>query len=322
MVKNKINRALIINSFQTLSNNQLTTIKELEKSFDELIFVVTGTLKVYQPAGLLSAGDRIELLVNILTDQLKKPFFVLPFKNETVMDLQAAYRLKIISPHFDTVICNNQEESTFFEKALNCNTLIADLIDNSNSVYNEINPLLKRGLFITRAQFFHKGHAAHIRKMLSEQDEIIIVIAKANQAFSLENPATAGERIEIIQSYLEQTAKGRYFLAGVPYENYDAENFFMLTKLLPTFQKIYSNNPILKAMAEMFNIPTVALHENINISGTMIRQKIINGEDITSYIPIESLDVLQQSPALQRLKLIATKEKRSKSNNQEIEGLN
>lgn len=322
MFKNKIKRALIIDSFQTLSNKQLIILKALEETFDELIFAITGTLKVYQPTALLSAGERMELLSAALKVELKKPFYILPFKNETVRDLQSAYRLKIISPHFDTIICRTQEESTFFEKALNCNTSIADLTDQSTSVYNKINPNIKRGLFITRAQFFHKGHAAHIEKMLSEQDEIIIVLAKANQAFSLENPATAGERIEIIQPYLEKTGKGRYFLAGVPYENYDAENFFMLTKLLPAFQTLYSNNPILKAMAEMFNIPTLTLHESINISGTMIRQKIINEEDITPFIPVESLEILKESPVLQRLKLIASKEKRGHINNQDIEGQN
>ncbi len=321
MSYNNIKRALIIDSFQTLSNKQLATIKALEEIFDELIFAITGTLKVYQPTALLSAGERTELLSTVLKVGLKKPFYILPFKNETVMDLQAAYRLKIITPHFDTIICRNREQSTFYKKTLNCNILIADLEDRSNSVFNKIDSNIKRGIFITRTQFFHKGHAAHIQKMLAEQDEIIIVLAKANQAFSLDNPATAGERIEIIQPYLEQTAKGRYFLAGVPYEKYDAENFFMLTKLFPAFQTLYSNNPILKAMAEMFSIPTVELHKSINISGTMIRSKIINDEDITPYIPAESLETLKQSPALKRLKLIATKEKRNDADKKKIEGV-
>ncbi|HDH28034.1 MAG TPA: nicotinamide-nucleotide adenylyltransferase, partial [Euryarchaeota archaeon] len=51
-----------------------------------------------------------------------------------------------------------------------------------------------RALLIGRFQPFHKGHLAVIKKILSEADELIIVVGSSQHRGAVENPFSADER--------------------------------------------------------------------------------------------------------------------------------
>ncbi|HDJ89497.1 MAG TPA: nicotinamide-nucleotide adenylyltransferase, partial [Thermoprotei archaeon] len=55
-----------------------------------------------------------------------------------------------------------------------------------------------RGLFIGRFQPFHLGHFYALKWILSKVDEVIIGIGSAQVSYTIKNPFTLGERIEMI----------------------------------------------------------------------------------------------------------------------------
>ena len=64
--------------------------------------------------------------------------------------------------------------------------------------------IIHRGLFLGRFQPFHNGHLYVVEEMIHDKsiDEIIIGIGCAQEAYTLENPFTAGERFEMINNTL------------------------------------------------------------------------------------------------------------------------
>ena len=63
---------------------------------------------------------------------------------------------------------------------------------------------MKRGLFVGRFQPFHIGHLEIIKKILTEVDELIIIVGSSQYSHRLDDPFTAGERITMIRLALEE----------------------------------------------------------------------------------------------------------------------
>ena len=55
-----------------------------------------------------------------------------------------------------------------------------------------------RGLYIGRFQPYHLGHQAVLESISEEMDEIVVVIGSAQESHTIDNPFTAGERMEMI----------------------------------------------------------------------------------------------------------------------------
>ena len=82
-----------------------------------------------------------------------------------------------------------------------------------------------RGLFIGRFSPFHLGHLQMIKTILSEVDELIIVIGSAQQSHTMTDPFTAGERGLMIRESLRTE--------GIPLENiYCIRHIYLLTCFL------------------------------------------------------------------------------------------
>jgi len=147
---------------------------------------------------------------------------------------------------------------------------------------------VSRGLFIGRFQPFHNGHLYAIKKILGREDEIVIVIGSAQESFSLKNPLSAGERIEIIRAVLrELNALGRSIIVPIPDIH---ENLVWPARVIeytPKFDRVYSGNELVLVLFEQFGIETVRLeHINRNeYQGKVIRTKIIKGEDWAYLVP-------------------------------------
>jgi len=75
-----------------------------------------------------------------------------------------------------------------------------------------------RAVFVGRFQPFHFGHLHAIRTILQEVDELILVVGSAQMSHEPNNPFTAGERIEMIQSALDVAAIDRmeYLIIPLP----------------------------------------------------------------------------------------------------------
>ncbi len=149
---------------------------------------------------------------------------------------------------------------------------------------------MTRGLFIGRFQPFHNGHLYAIRRILEENDEIIIGIGSAQDSYSIKNPLTAGERIEMIRIIMKSMgALDKSIIVPIPdiFENmvWPAR----VIELVPKFEKVYSGNELVLMLFEQFGIKTIRIKHvsREEYQGSVIRKKIIKGEDWRNLVPNE-----------------------------------
>jgi len=301
-------RALFVLDFQRLTERQLGAIEAAVAQFDEIILAVSNAEQAYTEEHPLRAGERISRLRDFLTPKISIPLFILPLKTGGLSMAQVALRLPFEVPAFEALWTDSPFLARAASALLGCSI---ELLKPSGSdlLASEI-PERERGLFIARAQPFHLGHAACVERIADEMDEVIVLVALSNRSHSLQNPATAGERLTMIRPYLERALPGRYYLAAAPYEPYDAANVGELQLLLPTFARIYSNRPSTQAMAKSAGVPSTSIRTTHAISATRVRHDLAAGLDVSALLPPEVAAVLAASQVPRRLRALAVAEMR------------
>ncbi|MBI4044298.1 MAG: nicotinamide-nucleotide adenylyltransferase [Candidatus Diapherotrites archaeon] len=170
----------------------------------------------------------------------------------------------------------------------------------------------KRGVIIGRFQPYHLGHHNAVKNILAEMDELVIVIGSSDDSYNLQNPFTSGERLEIISGALKKD--GLYekcFIAQVPDVN---ENSLWTSKIIsycPTFEVVYTNNPLVRQLFEKAGYRTKKMVSNLkDIDGVKIRQLMLSGKDWKKLVPASAADYLEKIGAEQRIKAIIEKEEK------------
>ncbi len=145
-----------------------------------------------------------------------------------------------------------------------------------------------RGLYIGRFQPYHLGHRAVLAGIAKEVDEIVIVIGSAQESHTLENPFTAGERLEMICSALEEVnLRSRCFV--VPLQDVQRNAIWVshLRSMVPHFDLAYSNNPLVVQLFTEAGIEVKKppMYQRDLYSGTAIRKLMLDGGDWHSLVP-------------------------------------
>src|SRR3989344_7161434 len=106
---------------------------------------------------------------------------------------------------------------------------------------------MNRALFIGRFQPYHLGHHEAVKKILKENDELIIAVGSAQDSLLPSSPFTCGERIEMIHLALkEEKCHDKCFLIGVPDVNEHPIWAARVIEYIPKFETLYTNNPLTK----------------------------------------------------------------------------
>lgn len=145
-----------------------------------------------------------------------------------------------------------------------------------------------RGLFIGRFQPFHNGHFAAIKHILGECGECIILIGSSQKCYDTENPLTVGERVEMINLVLEEEGLcGRCVVLSVPDIQNNALWVPHVRSLVPSFDIVYSNNPLVQflfneAGQKVKPIPFTAREK---YDGTKIRGSLARNDSWRKQVP-------------------------------------
>ncbi len=99
----------------------------------------------------------------------------------------------------------------------------------------------RRAILLGRFQPFHNGHLKVIKKILGEQDELIVAIGSAQCSHTTENPFTAGERIMMITKALdsEKVPRSRIYTIAMPDVNNNALWVAQVKSNSPPFDVVY-----------------------------------------------------------------------------------
>jgi nicotinamide-nucleotide adenylyltransferase len=161
-----------------------------------------------------------------------------------------------------------------------------------------------RGLYIGRFQPYHLGHQAVLEKIAREMDEIVIVIGSAQESHTLENPFTAGERMEMIWAAL---AKGdlRNICYVIPVQDINRNAIWVshLQSMVPSFDAVFSNNPLVvrlfsEAEVEVRKPP---MYRRDMYSGTAIRRLMREGGDWPALVPEPVASLIARMGGVERL---------------------
>lgn len=149
-------------------------------------------------------------------------------------------------------------------------------------------------LYIGRFQPLHKGHLEYIKKILNENDSLIIVIGSFGKSDKI-NPFTIKERKEMLKlCFREENILDKIKIVAV--KDFPGDNVKWLDYVLKKvgkFDTYYSgeNNITRKIFSEAgFKVKT---HERIdNISGTQIRELIKQGKEWKHLVPRSVFDYM------------------------------
>jgi len=290
--------AIVLPEFSFVSKNK---IHALETEADELIFILAWKQFEECYAQNIKPGLVLYSLQKQLIAICDKPFYLFPIDASTTMPHQLAMRISHFCPSFQRVISNDSILLQAIKMVLHCRTELFDF--ELLQILKEANNI-RRGLFVARAQPFHNGHAEIIDKILLENDEAIIIIGCAEASFTKENPATAGERMSIIKTYINGKHPGKCLLVPIPYNRFIAENFKELSFLLPEYQTVYATNTYALEMAKHEAYSTVNPTIKATARGRYIREKICNNENIENDMPSEAYRELKNIGIDARIKAL------------------
>jgi nicotinamide-nucleotide adenylyltransferase len=169
-----------------------------------------------------------------------------------------------------------------------------------------------RALIVGRFQPYHLGHHEAIKNILKEVDELIIAVGSSQNSFELNDPFTAGERIEMISLALKKEKLfDKCFI--VPVDDIQQYGLWAskVISYTPEFDLVYSNNPIVKQLFEREGIEVKKMISNLKeIDSIKIRKLMTNGGNWKKLLPKPVIQYLEEMDCVKRMKAIIEKEKK------------
>lgn len=163
-----------------------------------------------------------------------------------------------------------------------------------------------RALYVGRFQPPHKGHLKAVEYIMSEADEIAIVIGSSQESHSLYNPFTAGERIVMLRAALNELKidSSKCYLIPVPDASMHSLWVSEVTAYSPPFNIVYSNEPLTLRLFKESGIKAkkIPLFERKLYSSTEVRRRMLSGEDWRELLPSSVAKIIETICGIERLK--------------------
>ncbi|MDA1197142.1 MAG: nicotinamide-nucleotide adenylyltransferase [Nanoarchaeota archaeon] len=144
---------------------------------------------------------------------------------------------------------------------------------------------MSTGLFVGRFQPFHRGHLADVKLVLSQCDEVIIVVGSAQESRTAENPFTAEERCELIDASLASEHISAYQIVVLEDINEDERWVDYVTEHVGSFDKVYTGNSHVGSLFSAKGVSVVTVPLIDEIAATKIRSLITGGESWEEMVP-------------------------------------
>jgi len=165
-------------------------------------------------------------------------------------------------------------------------------------------------LFIGRFQPIHMGHVEAIKHILSENDELIIVVGSAQYSHTFDNPFTAGERIEMVRMALEEAGIDLRRVIIIPVPDVGSHSIWVahLKSLTPSFQTVYTNNPLVTQLfvEAGYEVKPIDMFRRNELIATRIRKMMVEGEDWRALVPNSVVQFIDKIDGVKRLKTVVS----------------
>ena len=165
---------------------------------------------------------------------------------------------------------------------------------------------ISRAFYIGRFQPYHIGHHTVLESIAGEVDEIIVGIGSAQRSHELENPFTAGERVVMVSRSLKSLDIDYYV---IPIEDIQRNAVWVshVISMIPYFDIAYTNNPLVFRLFEEVGVQVKRspMHQREVYSGTIIRKKMLSGEDWEHLVPDAVAKTIGNIGGVERIREIA-----------------
>lgn len=163
-----------------------------------------------------------------------------------------------------------------------------------------------RGLYVGRFQPFHLGHLSAIKEVLEEVEELVVVIGSAQYSHNFNNPFTAGERLVMVRTALEECGvdSKRVWIVPVPDVHLHMMWVSSVEGYTPHFDIVYSNEPLTRRlfMESGYKVKPIRFFERKEYSSTEIREKMVKGQNWKKLVPKSVATFIEKIDGLNRLK--------------------
>ena len=169
-------------------------------------------------------------------------------------------------------------------------------------------------LFIGRFQPFHNGHMQTVKRILHENEKLIIAIGSAQENNTIKNPFTLDERKDFVYESLMDVGVKASQLEIIPIEDINDPPKWVdhLDSQLPKYDKVYTGSTLVKLC---YNLKCphkgqkgpeiISLKKILPINATRIRQLITaNDSEWKTLVPKKVIELLDEFKGIERIKII------------------
>jgi len=170
-----------------------------------------------------------------------------------------------------------------------------------------------RGLYVGRFQPFHLGHLHAVKYVLSQVDEVVVVIGSAQYSHQLDNPFTAGERITMVRKALKEAKvpASKYWV--VPVRDMHVHMMWVaeVRGYTPEFGPVYSNEPLTRRlfMEAGFSMKPIPFKKRHFYLATEIRERMLRNDSWKEFVPRGVAAYIKQIDGVGRLRDLARTDK-------------
>jgi len=159
------------------------------------------------------------------------------------------------------------------------------------------------GLFIGRFQPFHLGHLDAITKVFLDVENLWIGIGSSNRSHEKKNPFTAEERKEMILSSIDTSLLQKIKIFFIPDVDDHEKWTHQVDSIVPKYDVVFSNDDFTISLFSKRGIKVIQPHlkHREDLSGTNIRNKMINGQNWKSLVTKGTKTVIKKIDGISRL---------------------
>jgi nicotinamide-nucleotide adenylyltransferase len=168
----------------------------------------------------------------------------------------------------------------------------------------------ERVLMVGRFQPIHLGHIRVINEMAKDFASVILGIGSAQYSHTLENPFTAGERVEMIQESLHEEGLENFYVLPIEDINEHGRWVAHVTSLVPRFAAVVGNNPLTQQLFKEsgFKVRGTPLYDRKKYSGTEIRNRMLARKSWKQLVPKATARIIDEIEGVERLRHLAGKD--------------
>ena len=170
-----------------------------------------------------------------------------------------------------------------------------------------------RGLYVGRFQPFHLGHLHAVKYVLSQVEEVVIVIGSAQYSHQLDNPFTAGERVTMVREALgeAEVPSSKYWI--IPVRDMHVHMMWVaeVRGYTPEFEPVYSNEPLTRRLFTEagFSVKSIPFNKRHLYLATEIRERMLRNDSWTEFVPKGVVAYIRQIDGIGRLRDLAQTDK-------------